>query len=68
MVIGTYDGEEEELIDEHGTPYHHIIEGNTYGFAARKSLAEYNKQFPLLPPVVIKALILPTLRSLKISE
>ena len=58
VVIGTYDGEEEELIDEHGTPYHHIIEGNTYGFAARKSLAEYNKQFPLLPPVVIKALIL----------
>ncbi len=58
VVIGTYDGEEEELIDEHGTPYHHIIEGNTYGFAARKSLAEYNKQFPLLPLVVIKTLIL----------
>lgn len=58
VVIGTYDGEEEELIDEHGTPYHHIIEGNTYGFAARKSLKEYNKQFPLIPASILKKLIL----------
>lgn len=58
VVIGTYDGEEEELIDEDGTPYRHIIEGNSYGFAARKSLKEYNKQFPLIPASILKKLIL----------
>lgn len=58
VITGIYNSEEEELIDEDGTPYRHIIEGNTYGFAARKSLREYNKQFPLIPTSILKKLIL----------
>lgn len=65
VVTGIYNEYSEDFVDEKGTPYRHIIEGDTYGFGGRKSLEEYNKQFPLLPLPILKALILNASRKIK---
>ena len=44
VISGIYDEVNEELIDGNGTPYRHIIEGENYGFAARRNLREYLKE------------------------
>lgn len=65
VVTGIYNEYSEDFVDEKGTPYRHIIEGDTYGFGGRKSLEEYNKQFPLLPLPILKALILNASKKIK---
>lgn len=65
VVSGIYDEINEELIDETGTPYRHIIEGESQGFAARKNIREYLKEFPLLPLPILKTKILNTAKKVK---
>lgn len=65
VVTGVYNDYTGEFVDEKGTPYSHIIEGNSYGFGGRKSIYEYNKQYPLLPVPILKALILNASRKIK---
>lgn len=65
VISGIYDEVNEELIDGTGTPYRHIIEGENYGFAARKNLREYLKESPLLPLPILKAKILNSAKKIK---
>lgn len=65
VISGIYDEVNEELIDNNGTPYRHIIEGENYGFAGRRNLRECNKEFPLLPLPILKTKILNASKKIK---
>ena len=59
VIRGIYDNEKNILYDKDMTPYSHIINGpNTYGFSIRRSISDWENEYPKLPLFVIKRKIL----------
>ena len=59
VAIGIYDNQNKEFIDNTGTPYYHIIDGNeTYGFAQRIEITNLYKKYPFMALPLIKTLII----------
>ena len=59
VAVGIYDNQNKEFIDNTGTPYYHIIDGNeTYGFAQRIEITNLYKKYPFIALPLIKTLII----------
>lgn len=63
VIEGYYNKEESCFIDKDGTPYYHIIENpDSYGYCYRDDIVTYKNDYKNLPPPLIKALILRTIK------
>lgn len=52
--VGIYDEEKEVFITSKGKKYKNIISGESYAFAGRIPLSQYQEKYPLLPINIIK--------------